>query len=199
MNAPEKSGWDNYRAWRKTLWISVTTASGLAVIASRWPSHWGDYLPILPAVAAFLSSNALQHYRCPRCDRSFFYNHTWLPWEGNCRHCDLPKWQEADYVAPDTERTAGRILSVAEMTSDVSVSQRERDSKFLLLVLREDPGAIHLPLDSDGWADIQNLLTRANRYGFKLTLEGITDAVALSPTSRFEWDQPGNRIRVVVS
>lgn len=83
------------------------------------------------------------------------------------------------------------------MATAAGISARERNSRFLLLVLRDDPGAIHLTLDSDGWADMRNLLTRANRYGFKLTLGGIADALAVSPTSQFEWDQPGNRIRAV--
>ena len=67
---------------------------------------------------------------------------------------------------------------------------------FSLLVLRDDPGAIHLGLDSDGWADVQNLLTRANRYGFKLTREDLTDILMVSEEHSFEWDQPGDRIRV---
>jgi putative RNA 2'-phosphotransferase len=63
------------------------------------------------------------------------------------------------------------------------------------LVLRDDSGGIHLTLDSDGWADVQNLLTRANRYGFKLTREDLS-AVMLDPEEhRFEWDQSGDRIR----
>ena len=74
-------------------------------------------------------------------------------------------------------------------------STQERHSKFLILVLRDDPGAIHLTLDSDGWADINNLLTRANRYGFELTRENLADVLSLSESHHFEWDVPAERIR----
>lgn len=121
----------------------------------------------------------------------------WNPWRENCVHCGLPKWKEADYVNPDSEQIAFRSLSIAEMAATAAISARERNSKFLLLVLRDDPGAIHLTLDSEGWADVNNLLTRANRYGFKLTREDLAEVIAASENNHFEWDQPGNRIRAV--
>ena len=114
-----------------------------------------------------------------------------------CLHCGLPKWKEADYVNPDAGRDSIRSLSIREMAAAPEVPARERDSRFLLLVLRDDPGAIHLSLDPEGWADVNNLLTRANRYGFKLTREDLADVLTASEDHRFEWDQPGDRIRCV--
>ncbi|MEZ4617800.1 MAG: RNA 2'-phosphotransferase [Caldilineaceae bacterium] len=38
-------------------------------------------------------------------------------------------------------------------------------SKFLSLVLRHDPGRIGLVLDEGGWADIEELLTKAKANG----------------------------------
>lgn len=140
---------------------------------------------------------ALQFFRCPRCAKTFFFDNRWYFLSENCLHCGLPKWQEADYASPSPD--AYQNLSIHEMASDVSVSSRERDSKFLLLVLRDDPGAIHLTLDSEGWADVGNLITRANRYGFKLTSESLVEAAASSPGRGFEWDQPGHRIRAARS
>ncbi|MEY3895018.1 MAG: 2-phosphotransferase, partial [Verrucomicrobiota bacterium] len=64
-----------------------------------------------------------------------------------------------------------------------------------LLILRDDPGAIHLTLDSEGWANVNNLLTRANRYGFKLTREDLADVLMASENQSFEWDQRGDCIR----
>jgi hypothetical protein len=195
MSESTKFGWDDYRSWRKALWISVLIASVLAVIGSRWLTHWGDYPAGLAALAAFACSNALQHYKCGRCRKSFFYDGMWFPWRNNCAHCNLPKWEDADYVNPDSEPVADRALSISEMAADQAIPASERISKFFLLVLRDDTGGIHLTLDSDGWADVQNLLTRANRYGFKLTREDLS-AVMLDPEEhRFEWDQSGDRIR----
>ena len=98
---------------------------------------------------------------------------------------------------PDSEMLAFRALSIAEMAAASAIPARERNSRFLLLILRDDPGAIHLSIDSEGWADVNNLLTRANRYGFKLTREDLADVLTLSENLRFEWDQPCNRIRAV--
>lgn len=197
MGEPTKSGWDNYRSWRKALWISVLIASVLAVIGSRWLSHWGDYPAGLAALVAFACSTALQHYKCPRCRKQFFYDGIWNPWRKNCVHCGLPKWEEADYIDPPSKRYTNQNPSISELTADVSNSARERDSRFLILVLRDDPGAIHLSLDSQGWADVNNLLTRANRYGFKLTREDLAEVLTVPENQSFEWDQPADRIRWV--
>ena len=97
---------------------------------------------------------------------------------------------------PDSEQFAYRTLSISEMAANQAIPARERASKFLLLILRDDPGAIHLTLDSDGWADVQNLLTRANRYGFKLTREDLAALMNDPEEHRFEWNPPGDRIRV---
>jgi putative RNA 2'-phosphotransferase len=40
-------------------------------------------------------------------------------------------------------------------------------SKFLSLVLRHKPDAIGLELDSQGWADIEQLIDKANVAGTK--------------------------------
>ncbi|MEO5714164.1 MAG: hypothetical protein ABIT37_11810 [Luteolibacter sp.] len=63
------------------------------------------------------------------------------------------------------------------------------------MVLRDDPGAIHLTLDSDGWDDVGNLLARANRYGFKLTREVITNLMVTKENPPIEWDHASDRIR----
>lgn len=161
-----------------------------------------SYLPLpewLRASLAFLPPfvclTRLQHYKCPRCDNPFFYDGGWNPWRKNCVHCGQPKWEEGDYVDPDPPQPPDGTPSIAEMAANASISARERDSRFLTLVLRDDPGAIHLKLDSEGWADADNLLTRANRYGFKLTRKAIEDAMAADGNPCFEWNQATGRIR----
>jgi putative RNA 2'-phosphotransferase len=67
-------------------------------------------------------------------------------------------------------------------------------SRFLSLILRHDPGAIGLPLDAQGWADIDTLLAllppdRAMDRGTLLRL------VAENPKQRFALSEDGMRIR----
>lgn len=96
---------------------------------------------------------------------------------------------------PHPERNDNQTPSIREMATDASVSELERHSRFLLLVLRDDPGAIHLALDKNGWADVRDLVTRANRYGFEITAESLAEVLTSSFSRHFEWDEAGNRIR----
>lgn len=156
-------------------------------------SGWITFFAFAPAIICLF---AMRWYKCPRCGKTFFQDGIWWqPWVTFCLHCGLPKWKEADYVNPDSERLAYRTRSIVGMAADSAISALERNSRFLTLVLCDDPGAIHLTLDSEGWADVTNLLTRANRYGFKLTRKDLADLPAVSEGHRFEWDQPGDRIR----
>lgn len=189
MNGPQKSGWDTYRWWRKAMWISIPGFLLLYFTLSYLPlPEWlRAFLAFLPP---FVSLTRLQHYKCPRCGNQFFYDGSWNPWTKNCRHCGLPKWEEATFVEPEAFADLPH-----NPKPDPAVAERLRVKNFLTLVLRDDPGAIHLTLDSEGWADVNNLLTRANRYGFKLIRENLTNVTASTEESLLEWDQSGDRIR----
>lgn len=177
------------------MWIVMPVLFAVMSIPSLISSGWITFLAFTPAIICLF---AMQWYKCPRCGKSFFHDGIWWqPWVTTCLHCGLPKWEEADNVNPDSEQITFRTLPIAEMATAPTISARERNSKFLLLVLRDDPGAIHLSLDSEGWADVNNLLTRADRYGFKLTRDDLADIRDASENHRFEWDQPGGRIRWV--
>ncbi len=202
MNEPQTSAWDNYRRWRKGLYISILGLFVLGILGSKLPGSvtFLDFLPselgvLLVFLPAFVSICALQHYKCPKCDRGFFYSGLWSPWAKHCVHCGLPKWVEANYLNPDSKQSAFRTRSISEMATAAAISTRERNSNFLILILRDDPGAIHLRLDSEGWADVNNLLTRANRCGFMLTRENLAEVLAVPGNQSIELDQPGNRIR----
>jgi hypothetical protein len=193
MNLPEGSAWNRYRRWRNLLWISACVSVPLVALLSYL--HLENGGGVLAILYFFVFLHFLQLFKCPRCHENFFFKVTWEPWSGYCRHCGLPKWKEADHVDPHPERNDNRTPSIREMATDASVSELERHSKFLLLVLRDDPGAIHLKLDENGWADVRELLNRANRYGFKLTAENLNDCVTTSSVQRFEWNETRNRIR----
>ena len=73
----------------------------------------------------------------------------------------------------------------------------EEVSKFLSYVLRHEPQAIGLLLDSEGWARIDALIEGAAREGRQLTPELIAEVVASNDKKRFALSEDGQRIRAV--
>lgn len=71
----------------------------------------------------------------------------------------------------------------------------EPTSKFLSYVLRRKPEAIGLALDSEGWAEIDQLIKLANGHGTKLSRELLLEVVATSDKNRFAFSPGGSRIR----
>jgi len=55
--------------------------------------------------------------------------------------------------------------------------QFDKISKFLSYVLRHKPETIEIILDSDGWVNIDSLITQANQYGEYLTKELLEQVV----------------------
>jgi len=71
-----------------------------------------------------------------------------------------------------------------------------RTSKFLSLLLRHKPETIGLSLDEGGWADIDELIEKANATGkHQLNRAEINDVVATNAKQRFILSEDGNRIR----
>ncbi|MBB4817316.1 RNA 2'-phosphotransferase [Pseudomonas sp. TUM22785] len=70
-------------------------------------------------------------------------------------------------------------------------------SRFLSFVLRHKPEAIGLQLDSEGWADIEALITGAARTGKALDERAIRRVVANNDKKRFAISEDGRRIRAV--
>lgn len=65
-------------------------------------------------------------------------------------------------------------------------------SKFLSYVLRHKPDAIGLDLDPEGWADIGELIAKAD---IPLTLDLLHEVVATSDKKRFAISPDGQSIR----
>lgn len=72
---------------------------------------------------------------------------------------------------------------------------QKKISKFLSYVLRHAPDSIGLTLDSQGWADITELMRLAARDGKQITLPLLRDVVASNDKQRFALDEANNRIR----
>ena len=70
-------------------------------------------------------------------------------------------------------------------------------SKFLAKHLRHTPEAIGLTLDSNGWADIGELLDASARAGFPFTATELDAAVHASDKRRYAFDADRRRIRAL--
>ena len=70
-----------------------------------------------------------------------------------------------------------------------------RTSKFLSLVLRHRPDKIGLMLDAQGWANVDELLRKANQHGVALTRDRLQQVVAQNDKQRFAFNADGTRIR----
>ncbi|MGY3137821.1 putative RNA 2'-phosphotransferase [Bradyrhizobium sp. USDA 4501] len=68
-------------------------------------------------------------------------------------------------------------------------------SKFLSFVLRHKPGEIGLTLSSGGWANIDELIAKANAAGTKFGRADLLDVVADSDKKRFSISPDGLSIR----
>lgn len=67
-------------------------------------------------------------------------------------------------------------------------------SKFLSFVLRHRPEEIGLTLDTQGWADVDELIAKAPTK-YKITRTALREVVATNDKQRFALSQNGNRIR----
>lgn len=71
----------------------------------------------------------------------------------------------------------------------------ESKSRFLSLVLRHKPEEIGLRLDTEGWADLEEIIRLSAIKGVSLSAELIQEIVASSDKQRFAIDPSGKRIR----
>lgn len=77
----------------------------------------------------------------------------------------------------------------------MSPDQTTRTSKFLSLVLRHEPNAAHVTLDSAGWTDVAALLEGCAKAGHPLTRADLDHVVTTNAKKRFEFSPDGLRIR----
>lgn len=71
----------------------------------------------------------------------------------------------------------------------------DRVSKFLSYILRHNPDAISIRLDSEGWVDIDTLILSANKHGEQLDRNIIDKVVSTSNKKRFTISFNGLKIR----
>ncbi|PIT51303.1 RNA 2'-phosphotransferase [Snodgrassella alvi] len=73
--------------------------------------------------------------------------------------------------------------------------QLNKISKFLSYILRHQPEAIGITLDSDGWVNIDSLIMQANQHGESLTRELLEQVVKTSDKKRFTISDDDLKIR----
>ena len=90
----------------------------------------------------------------------------------------------------------GQVTRAALKRSDpLMQSSRVQLSKFLSLVLRHKPEAIGLTLDPQGWAAIDELITKSDASGTKFNRDDLLQVVETSDKKRFSLSEDGQRIR----
>ena len=77
----------------------------------------------------------------------------------------------------------------------MSPDQTTRASKFLSLVLRHEPAAAHVTLDTAGWTEVAALLEGCAMAGHPLTRADLEYIVTTNAKKRFEFSPDGLRIR----
>ena len=73
--------------------------------------------------------------------------------------------------------------------------QQRQHSKLLSLVLRHQPGAIGICLDSAGWCKVDELLAALAKKGRPLKAEQLKFIVAQNDKQRFEFNSSETKIR----
>ena len=68
-------------------------------------------------------------------------------------------------------------------------------SKFLSFVLRHEPAAVGIALDSGGWVEVGVLLDACAQHGHSLSRADLDEVVVTSPKQRFALSEDGHRIR----
>lgn len=73
--------------------------------------------------------------------------------------------------------------------------ENKRISKFLSLILRHQPETIHLQLDENGWADVNELITKSAKNRMHFTLKELDEVVETNSKKRFAFNEDKTKIR----
>ncbi len=86
----------------------------------------------------------------------------------------------------------GRIKGLLNIMDE---TRRTAVSKFMSYVLRHQPAAVGVVLDSGGWIAIDLLLAACAKHGRSLSRAELDEVVVTSPKQRFALSADGQRIR----
>lgn len=71
----------------------------------------------------------------------------------------------------------------------------KRISKFLSLILRHNPSKINLELNENGWANVEELINKANKHNVRFSKEILEEVVATNDKKRFAFNADKTEIR----
>ena len=77
----------------------------------------------------------------------------------------------------------------------INEKQLTHISKFLSLVLRHQPETIGIQLDSNGWADVNELIEKSNTNGITIDKETLHHIVETNSKKRFAFNDTLDKIR----
>ncbi|WP_233874124.1 RNA 2'-phosphotransferase [Paraburkholderia adhaesiva] len=78
-----------------------------------------------------------------------------------------------------------------------NLTHLDQISKYLSYILRHEPHAIGLQLDTEGWANIDDLIECANKHGHALDKATVHAVVVTNSKKRFTISDDNQRIRAV--
>ena len=73
--------------------------------------------------------------------------------------------------------------------------QKKKTSKFLSYVLRHHPELINLNLDENGWADVDELISKSTNDSQGFSFEELDEIVQTNEKKRFAFNEDKTRIR----
>lgn len=73
--------------------------------------------------------------------------------------------------------------------------EKKKISKFLSYVLRHHPELINLNLDENGWADVNELISKSTNDSQGFTFEELNEIVETNDKKRFIFNEDKTRIR----
>lgn len=74
-------------------------------------------------------------------------------------------------------------------------NQKKHISKFLSLILRHQPEIIQLQLDDNGWADVDELISKSAKHGNAFSFEQLEEVVFTNDKQRFAFNEDASKIR----
>jgi putative RNA 2'-phosphotransferase len=97
-------------------------------------------------------------------------------------------------------RAGGRWRKIVGPSYDArllspAIMNYTRASKFMSLILRHDPSAAGITLDSAGWADLAALLDGMGKHGYPITRDNLDAIVREDAKQRYAISEDGLRIR----
>lgn len=74
-------------------------------------------------------------------------------------------------------------------------TEKKRIGKFISLILRHDPQKIGLKLDANGWADVDELITKSAKHRVEFTREELDEIVSTNNKQRYSYNANATCIR----